>query len=51
MVPTVDAAGQRVVDWDGMSTYGRILRNRAERRVEAVVPEPERDAVGGTLDR
>lgn len=40
MVPvTTDATGKKVVDWEGMSQYGRALRVRAERHVfgEAVM--------------
>ncbi len=38
MVPvTTDAQGKRVVDWDGMSCYGRALRIRAERAIKAVL--------------
>lgn len=41
MVPvTVDADGRKVVDWKGMTAYGRALRARAERGMTAVL-EPE----------
>lgn len=38
MVPvTTDANGEQVVDWEGMSRYGRALRIRAERAMNAVL--------------
>ncbi|WP_208458860.1 restriction endonuclease subunit S [Burkholderia sp. BCC0322] len=44
MVPvTTNASGERVVDWEGMSCYGRALRVKAERAINVVladVPEP-----------
>ena len=41
MVPVVvDASGEDVVDWDGMSAYGRVLRVRAERAIAPVVGDP-----------
>lgn len=41
MVPVVtDASGEGVVDWDGMSTYGRALRVRAERAIAPVLGDP-----------
>jgi len=37
MVPvTTDVDGKQVVDWEGMSRYGRALRVRAERTMDAV---------------
>lgn len=36
MVPVVtDDSGNEVIDWEGMTLYGRILRARAERRLSA----------------
>ncbi|WP_225032564.1 restriction endonuclease subunit S [Paraburkholderia sp. XV] len=52
MVPvTTDAGGEKVVDWEGMSRYGRALRVRAERTMDVIVdaaaepisPSPRRD--------
>lgn len=38
MVPvTTDADGEQVVDWEGMSRYGRALRVRAERAMNVVL--------------
>jgi len=38
MVPvTTDANGKSVVDWDGMTAYGRALRVRAERNLSPVL--------------
>lgn len=38
MVPvTTDADGETVVDWDGMTQYGRALRIRAERVLDPVL--------------
>lgn len=38
MVPvTTDDAGNEVVDWDGMTAYGRALRVRAKRQLGAVL--------------
>ena len=38
MVPVVtNAEGEEVVDWEGMSAYGRALRVRAERAIAPVV--------------
>lgn len=38
MVPvTTDANGKQVVDWDGMSRYGRTLRVRVERAMDAAL--------------
>lgn len=38
MVPVVtNASGEDVVDWEGMSAYGRALRVRAERAIAPVV--------------
>ena len=38
MVPvTTDDAGEQVVDWEGMTEYGRILRARAERSIDRIV--------------
>ncbi len=38
MVPvTMGANGEQVVDWDGMSRYGRSLRMRAERAMDAAL--------------
>lgn len=40
MVPvTTNASGEQVVDWDGMSRYGRALRVRAERKMDAVLED------------
>lgn len=40
MAPVItDADGQQVVDWDGMSRYGRALRVKAERMVNVVLGE------------
>lgn len=40
MVPVItDADGQQVVDWGGMSRYGRALRVKAERMVNVVLGE------------
>lgn len=40
MVPVVtDASGEDVVDWEGMSAYGRALRVRAERSLTPVLGE------------
>jgi hypothetical protein len=45
MVPVAtDTKGKHVVDWDGMSRYGRALRMRAERSMNVVLEE----AVGAT---
>lgn len=36
MVPvTVNDSGNEVIDWEGMTLYGKILRARAERRLSA----------------
>ena len=38
MVPvTVDAKGEQVVDWEGMSLFGQSLRAEAERSMDAVL--------------
>jgi hypothetical protein len=37
MVPVTTDEGEQVVDWDGMSRYGRALRVRAERTMSAVL--------------
>jgi conserved domain protein len=41
MVPVVtNAEGEDVVDWEGMSAYGRALRVRAERAIAPVIGDP-----------
>jgi hypothetical protein len=41
MVPvTTDANGEQVVDWNGMSRYGRALRLSAERAMNVVLEKP-----------
>lgn len=41
MVPvTIDRDGNQVVDWEGMSKYGRALRVRAERSMDCVLNSP-----------
>lgn len=37
MVPTIDIDGETVVDWAGMTVYGRALRIRAERNLAPVL--------------
>lgn len=38
MVPvTTEDSGEQVVDWEGMTRYGQILRARAERKMEAAL--------------
>ena len=40
MVPVItDATGHDVVDWEGMSAYGRALRVRAERTLDPITGE------------
>lgn len=40
MVPvTTDAKGEEIVDWDGMSRYGRALRARAELAMNSVLED------------
>lgn len=45
MVPvTIDANGEQVVDWEGMSRYGRALRIRAERAMNVALKAEQRPA-------
>ncbi len=45
MVPVIVKDGKQVVDWEGMSRFGRALRVRVERAASAVLQtQPERKA-------
>lgn len=47
MVPvTTDANGQTVVDWDGMTRYGKTLRVRMERKILPVLKLMESSKLG-----
>lgn len=53
MVPVVgDPSGEKIVDWNGMARYGRILRARAERNMPVALsgshPQAGRAARDGT---
>ncbi len=43
MVPvTIDAYGKQVVDWEGMSRYGRALRVKLERTMDVILEDKEK---------